>query len=75
MVQPFSSFWYDTINLGQSILESPLYISRDVSGYNFQKNIEIFFTFTNSVDPDFIWVHHSITIYKSTHLGVSRIQR
>ena len=47
-----SSFWFDTINLGYSICT---YLG--VFGYNFHKNIvffclKIFFTFTNSVDPD-----------------------
>ena len=51
-----------------------------MSGYDFKKKIlNIFFTFTNSEDPDemphyghFIWVY---TVCKSTPLGVSRMQR
>ena len=52
-----------------------------MSDYNFQTNIVFFvtisfFTLTNSEDPDerphFIWV---FTVCKSTHLGVTRIQR
>ena len=59
-----SSFWFDTINFG---IVHCTYLG--ISGYNFQKNVvffclKIFFTFTNSVDPDEMQ-HHA-----AFHLGL-----
>ena len=48
-----SSFWFDTINLGLSIVHTCVYIG--VLGYYFVTLffcLKIFFTFTDSVDPD-----------------------
>ena len=52
--------------------EHPSYLG--VSGYNFQKNIvffcvKIFFTFTNSVDPD------EMQHYAAFHLGLHCLQK
>ena len=63
-------FWFDTIKLGYSI--SLL----GVSDYNFHKNSvcvlfcqNIFFTFTNSVDPD------EMQHYAAFHLGLHCLQK
>ena len=70
-----SSFWSVTVDMEWSIVK---YLG--VSGYNlkiYRINLsEDLFTITNSVDPEemehFIWV---FTDCKSTHLGVSHIQK
>ena len=54
-----------------------------MSGYNFKKIVffclKIFFTVTNSVDPDemqhYAAFHLGLHCLQSTHLGVSQIQR
>ena len=59
-----SSFWFDTIKLGYSM----------VAGYNFQKYIvlyclKIFFTFANSVEP--VEMQH----YAAFQLGLHCLQK
>ena len=62
-----SSFWFDTINLGWSIVH--IY-NVGVSGYNFQKILysfvrRYFFTFTNSVDPG--EMPHDVAFHSGLH--------
>ena len=57
-----SSFWFDT----KKTRDSPLYISRVVRLFFCQK---IFFTFTNSVDPD------EMQHYAAFHLGLYCLQK
>ena len=64
------SFWFDSINFG---IVHCTYLG--VSGYNLkEKNIvlfclKIFFTFTNSVDPD------EMQHYAAFHLGLHCLQK
>ena len=64
-----SSFWFETRNLG-----SPYYISRGVRLNLKKKNVvffflKIFFTFTNSVDPD------EMQHFAAFHLGLHCVQK
>ena len=64
-----SSFCFDTINLGYSIVHN-----LGVSSFNFQNNIvffclKIFFTFTNCEDPD------EMQHYAAFHLGLHCLQK
>ena len=62
-----SAFWFDAINRW----DSPLYISRGVM-FKFSKFVfclKIFFTFTNSVDPNEMQHHAAI------HLGLHCLQK
>ena len=59
-----SSFWFEMINLGWSIV----YILMGVTGYNFQNqlflSLTIVFVLANSVDPD------EMLQYAAFHLGL-----
>ena len=57
-----SSFWFDTINLGKSIVH--IYVRLKFSKNIVFFSLKIFFTFTNSVDPD------EMSHYAAFHLGL-----
>ena len=63
-----SFFWFDTINLGLSIVS---YLG--VSGYNKKKSVfcclKILITLTNSIDPD------EMPHYAAFHLGLHCLQK